>query len=329
MIKKTLKMIGKVLFEPIYMFIGKNVPLALCLLGVIVSIVGVFSAGSIERVLLNIGGAILGAGVFSVIMKSVLFIDVFQGHIFDVLYRPSAVINLNKLKEKWVELTEAMLKNTLPKPHRDATSSVLLKQFFDEELQYHFENLEATYDIEIQDDKLTAIVKHTIVADLVISPNHDNPIITQKIKIKEQGGGEGSCELLFLSINNKAINLSKNQYLNEDPNDPDLKIFTFPLNDFLKGRDPELDRVIKLERSYRFYQDLSKEPYLMATFSRYVRTCVVKAKVNGRQLIFKKSGIDSFSNIDESTDAHDYKRWTVAKKDQLLLPGQGYILMIV
>lgn len=330
MIKKLFDLIDVVFVKPMI----KNIPLVLCVFGVIFILMGAIFGSAIDEyayiptgtghAFLNVGSAILGAGVFAAIMKSILFVEVFQQHIFDVLYTPNVVINLKNLKEKWVMLTEAILKNTLPRYHRDAANSVL-KQFFDEELQYHFENLENRYDIEVRPDGVTAIVKHTTTTDLVISPNHDNPVVIQKIKVK----GQGNCKLLLLLIDNKKINLDTNEFLDTDANDQEITVFTLPLKNFLATKNTNVDRVVKLERTCEYSQNLSDEPYIVATFSRYVRTCVVKAKINKRGVIFKKSGIDNFSNIEEITDAQGYKRWLVAEKNQLLLPGQGYILIIV
>lgn len=325
--EKILNLIEEIFVKPA----SKNVPLSLCIAGVVCVLVGAIFGSKIDalafipdgsgRTISNVGSAILGAGVFAAIMKSVLFIDVFQKHIFDVLYTPNLVMNLEKLKEKWVMITEAILENTLPRSHRDAANSVL-NQFFDKELQYHFENLENTYDIDVHPDNVTATVKYTTVTDLLISPNHENPIVTQKMKVK----GQGKCDLLFLSIDNTPIDA--NEFLDTDPNDPDTTVFTLPLKEFLGNKNTNGDRVIKLERTYQYSQNLSEEPYIVATFSRYVRTCVVKAKINKRRVIFEKSGIDNFLDIKGITDVQGYNRWSVAEKNQLLLPGQGYVLII-
>ena len=177
---------------------------------------------------MNVGSAILGAGVFATIMESLLFIEVFQRHIFDVLYTPYNVINLEKLREKWVILTEAILKNTLPISHRAAANSVL-KQYLDKELQYHFEELDNAYDIEIAADNITVNITLTTVTKLVVSPNYDSPVVTQEIKVK----GGGICKLVSLRIDDAPIDVTKNEFLSTDANDPGITIFTLPLKNYL------------------------------------------------------------------------------------------------
>ena len=133
-----------VFFKAIVVFIKKYLSVALLLIGLLFifasSFYGMhleaFIKGSTEFIL-SAGSAILGAGVFAVIMKSHQFTEVFQKHIYDVFYKPE-LINIGvPLVSKWELITNSLLSEVLPQAHNDATS-LIKEQFFNAELEYHF-----------------------------------------------------------------------------------------------------------------------------------------------------------------------------------------------
>lgn len=266
---------------------------------------------------LKIGSAVLGAGVFAVIMKSAQFTEYFKSNIHDVFYNPDSTCSIEETKQKWMVLTRHLLKDTLPHSHQDATS-VIMEKFFDNELQFHFERFEITINIEVLADKKTAKIIQKTKADIIICPKYQSANIEQKIR------AGGKVELKSMVVDGSPVELE--ECLTKDTEDPTLSYFR--LNAKPTGKINENDKRISIERIYEIEQDISKEPYMIATFERYVKGCSIKAKSSGCKLFLKATGAGVVKRLEGKDDGEGYTRWTLADRSTLLLPGQGYIFVI-
>lgn len=318
----------KIIINPV----KNNFTLALVILGIAIIVTGMHFDSepklglmkSFTNSISKVGVAILGAGVFAVILKSAQFIDVFQKHILDVFYKPVKIASVSDLRIKWLTLTDVILKNTLPASHCEASQKIM-GQFIDEELEYHFEKYLVTYDIDVikptsKSPKLK--IKHSISTEIVISPNHNDPVFEQSITTNN----DGSTVLKSLIVNNDVI--STKDRMQPSSENPQVLEFKLNLNEILsKGSSGS----IKMERVYEINQDLSSEPYIIATNIRYVKGFVVRAKVTkGFKIYFRKTGIDAFDTIKSiEVDGGGYKRWALAEPNTLILPGEGYIIIVV
>ncbi len=282
--------------------------------------------------LASIGGAILGGGVFAVIMKSAQFTGLFQKHIYDVFYDPANVLAVDDLRQKWLHITQAILKSVLPIAHQDAAHRIM-EQFLDAELQYHFTSYETKYDITVDEASQVARIIHTTKFTLVISPNHPSPVFTQEITAQE----DDDCRLLSLFINGKRIDLD-NAPLREVEGPKKSWVFELELGKFAKAGDGSTDRTLSIERTYEVTQDVRKSPELIGTIKRYTRGLVVKARIansNGSAdhygFYFSRTGLLDGIEIkapEPQVDGEGFQRWVIGGPDDLLLPGQGYILLI-
>lgn len=278
---------------------------------------GYIPSGTGEAILKS-GSAILGAGVFAVIMKSSQFTELFQKHILNVMYSPSNLKDKDDLKEKWKFLTNEMLKYVLPQAHSDATKHIE-KQFFNSELEYHFENHEITYEVIVKDN--IATVKNTTRTTIVLSPNIENPIFEQKF------WNNGKSKLCKLFLGGKNIN--KDGMFKVDSKDPTLNILTFPFKEYDIISNVGEDTKVSFERMIENSQDLSDDPMLMSRINRYAKGFVVKAKISdGYKLVFENFGYNDILNNYEQDDGDGFERWQLAKPNELLLPGDGYVIAI-
>lgn len=271
--------------------------------------------------LLKVGSAILGAGVFAVILKSSQFTVLFQKHIMDVLYNPANMSDKSVLKEKWIFLTNEMLKQVLPKVHYDATNQIE-KQFLNSELEYHFENYEVTYDINVDSASNIATVLTTTKASLVLSPNIDTPVFKQVFYSDEKQ------TLLRLSLNGQR---ETSIGLIENPEKEKSQILTFPLTKYDNRVDKEKDCIIPFERVVQSKQDLGIDPYIAFESGRYTKGMIVKAKINNEYKIhFERFGSGILPpDYHEENDGTEYERWKLAEPEKLLFPGEGFIMVII
>ena len=266
------------------------------------------------------GGAILGAGVFAVIMKSSQFTELFQRHIHDVFYRPENVKTGISLIEKWRLITNSLLKEVLPKTHLEASSKIE-QQFFNAELEYHYEEYYNSYTITVDKDTNIATVETFSKSTIILSPHSKNPILKQSIATVE------TFELLALRINDVS-KIEDNPYEKEN-NSEDKRTLRIPLKDECVKRDGEVSAV-RLEKVTKTTQNLTIDPYVKVNISRYIKGATVRVKVSGGyKVFFEKFGLGNLpKNHYLSDDGEGYERWMLVEPDGLLLPGQGYILVI-
>jgi len=174
------------------------------------NIIGFLPHGSVREALLSLGSAILGAGIFAAVVKSTLFVKIFQNHIHDVLHDPYRIFGIDNLKEKWTDITKKMLEAILPASHSEVSKRIK-DQFFNTDLQYHFEDYETKYNISFEkNDIKNAKITHTINTKLVISKNHPEPVFNQEISVN------GDCKLISLIINGE--NIETNGILKQQKN---------------------------------------------------------------------------------------------------------------
>lgn len=278
---------------------------------------------TISELFLSMGSAILGGGVFAVILKSQQFTDVFRKHIFEVFYTPQIDQDIPDLRKKWEILTRAILSSTIPQSSIDATTT-LKNQFLKKELQYHFENFESKYEIRrLNDDEIE--VKNTVKARVIVAKNHEDAVMKQTMSVC------GDYELLEILADEKVI--SHEDFLTTPEDNKKLRIVKLPLSNLAQRSLPTSDRYFDWEKTVRFTQKLSEEPYIAATVNRYVRGFTLKVKVEDNskepiQLHTKTTGLSTQKEPEPFLDANGFKRWVLAPKDDLLLPGQGYIVIL-
>ncbi|WP_288357094.1 hypothetical protein [uncultured Pseudomonas sp.] len=268
--------------------------------------------------ILKIGSAILGGGVFAVLMKSSQFSDFFQKCLSDVFYDPGATISLPVLKEKWLALTRGLLKDTLPASYQNA-SEVILESFFNNELEHHFENYRVTYDFNLDENGRDLVISHSVETEVVISPRFESTNISHNIV------ADGSIKLVSLVVDGHAVSLDK-KYLSDAENDPSRKCFSIKLSPSVNSVGK--DRSVTLERVFEVRQDIAKEPYYIVNVSRYIKGFSVKYRASNCQVFFENTGLGAGKDLESKVDGNGYTRTVLADKNTLLLPGQGYIFIV-
>lgn len=309
--KKQREFFGTALLNPIL----SNTSLMIFSVGVLAILVSAAELKGLPenygKLLAQLGWAMLGAGVFAGVMKSAQFSELFQKHIADVIYDPSRAENQDVLLEKWRLLTDARVKRLLPSTYSKAVAGIE-HRFFNNELHYHFEAFQMSYTISVTNG--TAEITNTMHAALRIPKHIDDPVFRQNIRV------DTPAKLTTIFINSKKIDL-------DDPTlfvgEGDSRELVLHLRKFAKGADS-----VVIERTFAMTQNLVSEPFISAVVSRYIKGAVIKGKITpGHKLRFIGMGIDPIEK--ETTDGEGYTKWRLAAPDDLLLPGQGYMLIIV
>lgn len=324
------------IFKEIYNSLKRNLILVMLIVGALFTVTGMllpFHAEnlpiSIVNGIANTGAAIIGGGVFAAILKSAQFVEIFQEHIFNAVHDPEAV-GTARLREKWLALSEKLLSSTLPVRYQDAAAHIL-EQFFDDELEYHFADYEVCYEIDVVDSQRANIL-HTTKGTIVLSRKHENPCFTQTLWSRENT----SMELVSLFVNGNKIEHSNS--LEKSSKSDNSWLFELNLGEFAHVNEENGDRTVKFERTYRVIQNIGMEPEIMGTVQRYTRGMTIKARVLGEisnsgpySLQFDRFGITGKAATAETGSAEDgegFTRWVLAGHEEVLLPGQGYTILL-
>lgn len=322
-LKKLCAMAVKYIWHPIV----SNVIATLFLSGVLMVFIGAVFGDSVDArtvkglgdSVLKVGSAILGAGVFAAIMKSGQFIDLFQSHIFDVIYNPLPVKGRPSLMDKWRKLTESLLQEMLPATHCKA-SALLEHQFFNSNASYHFEDHNISYEIDINSSGVIR-VKNTTETTIVLSPSASDPAFEYRLQVTDLG------ELPPPVVH--ALLLNNVDYLNNAGvvNNGGVLEVSIPLLNIAKVTASQ-DKVVKLERIVEWSQDIKTEPYIKTDIKRYIKGARVSVNAPKTcKVYFERFGLgDVPANFHTMVGAAE--RWTLAASDDLLLPGQGFIIML-
>lgn len=269
-----------------------------------------------------LGTTCLGAGIFTSILKSLQFTEIFQEQLVSVLTDPTQLENFMDLPGRWSWLSRARLTNSLRDSSYEAVNQ-LEKVYFNNSMEYSFEDFKNTYTINI-DASGKANILSKVEARVILNPTCDNPIFIQGVGVKD----DGECHIIKLYINDKVEDVK--QYIVESNAPDEQTSLQFPLKRFAINDDGQPRSFVKIERWVSVTQNLIEEPYIYGRIGRYTKGMVIKAVVNeGFDLIFKWTGYEYKPGDDTQPDNVEEYRWPVADDHTLLLPGQGYIILIV
>ena len=269
---------------------------------------------NIAPYLTDLGRTIVIAGVFSVILKSVQFSAVFREIIMAAIYNPAHIDDLNLLQKNWRIITDAIFSKSLP-AHYPLPAKLLDSRYIDSKADYHFTDFQIQYDIDIKADGKGS-VSNTLKADIFLVPGRRKPVFVQTIE------GDGATTLLWLRINDQKFEAYDFRILADNPRTSRLTL------NLLQHINPETGGA-RLERAFKTEQNMHSEPFINATLTRFINGAVIKTRISkGYHIRFINDSIE-MPNDDPVVDNDGYMRWVLATPGKLLLPGQGYTLVIV
>jgi hypothetical protein len=262
------------------------------------------------------GTAILGTGVFTAIVKSSQFAEIFQVHVMDALYSPNKIHTTEQLRQSWMSLTKAMLDRALGSD-AEKTARKIHETFLnsDLELSHTYHGVNISYDIDV-DATGNATITNTLNATLKVPLGVDSPTFSQWLKT------DGAKKLTYLRIGNHEVDLNT-EIPPAIPNGSGELTLSYPLAGHLDDA-----RAVEVERTFEISQNLRVEPFITIVIEKYVFGMEVRVRVkNDYQIIYIKSGKRQ-NNADILKDGKGFFRWVIAPAKTLLWPGSGFTLIL-
>jgi hypothetical protein len=297
-----------------------GVALGLALLGLSVVIQSLWPGatypvgGVIGWALNGAGTAILGTGVFTAVVKSSQFAEIFQAHVMDALYSPHKVHAAEQLKQSWMSLTKAMLERALGSDAKKAAHKIhdtFLKSDF--ELSHTYHDVEIKYLIDV-DGKGNATIINVLTAQLKVPEGVESPKFSQWLKT------DGAKQLTHLRIGSQDIDL-ETEKLTVTPADGVLTL-TYTLAGHL-----DESRTVEVERTFRIAQNLHLEPFITVVIEKYVFGMEVRVKLaKDYRVTYIQSGKRQ-NSAEILSDGEGFYRWAVAPSKALLWPGSGFTII--
>lgn len=300
-------------------FIFFGCGLALVLAGIIFTGEG----STWNRILVGVGTTIIGGGFFSAITRTKQYTDFFQQRIFHVFFEPSKYISSEDLKEKWMTLTKSLLKMNTNSFDAKAAESIY-SHFFELDSDYHYSNVEVTFDISLEGKFIT--VTQRIITTVIANQDLNEIEIDQNFSY--QGNPETDDEYVTLQevlVNNQSIKIPTCDNKGADENyKTEWKI---PIN-------TSVIKEHKLERCFKYRQNILNDPTITHRYSRFVKGLQVKYKSTNCKLMYIpigstiKSNDEELVNDEPYVDTDSYTRVQVSRLHELTLPWQGFMLIV-
>ncbi|MCK7190834.1 hypothetical protein L8P10_01465 [Enterobacter kobei] len=269
---------------------------------------------TITELFLALGKIILGTGFFTGLTKSRYYANFFQDKIFNILYHPGNHFSDFEIKSKWLLLTNYMLSKKVKKHHSTA-SQVIFDRFLNPEHGYYYRNMTIDYDVSLGADGKTLEITQVMCMEIVFNDDETEALLEQKIYT------DGKMELVQLIIDDKKEDHQK--HYTPCTIDPKTMLFSKTITN--QDGSP-----VKVERTYHLKQNIHDEPYIISNYSKFIKGISVRYKANNCKVTFRQTGIINTPSNDVNVfdEENGYTRVVLASKDDLTLPGQGFILIL-
>lgn len=308
-------------------FFGRRITQTV-LLGILLTIIGVANFSITHWLFIDIfaplctalGTTIIAASIVGFLFADEDYMKLLKEIIVSVIFNPEAYKKHEHLIDVWRKISLKLLDNVLPFSNELAVDRIE-KQFFKDERDYHFEDVDCDLNFEINEPEGTVLITQTITASLVMAPNRENPVLKQFVSMQDSG----ILSPIDLMLNGDAIKVE--DYLTQDVDNPNKSMFEYPLTDKIEefsGR-----KTVKYKRVLQLNQVLVDDPYFATNITRFVKGYNIETKIStGYHLVFARFGANAGDGLKPQELGNGKLRWELGKRCDLLLPGEGYILTV-
>ena len=309
----------------------KGLPWIMLFVGILFILVGVFAFDKADAkapfFLITIGQAVLVSGVFSVLLKSLQFMNIFREELAKVVYGDDFfnILNDDFKKDLWVKITSSIHSEKFPKLSKYLHQSII-EQYLPANKEHYYENYRRVSRIKWHDESKNIIHAQEQI-EMSIIPSDISKEIRYKFKYTSDLGDESvktRQELERLIINNISYKekLKENVYEDEQGKRKIRYEYDIPL----KG-----ETEYKVCRVINKYFSLEVDPYSRYFSETFIHGSSVKVTVipSNLNVQFLSSGtLEDYIDrgVLKGSNEQDDRRQIDKEYLGLLFPKQGYVL---
>ena len=165
-----------------------------------VAAIHVAPATPIHQLLLSAGTAILGAGVFSGVVKSALFSEIYEKALSNVVYGESFLEKRGDLPQVWERVSEALCQRRFPElaPH---IHSSILRSYLPQNTPYYLKDFVLHEEVDWDDREAHTIKARTTLSYTVVPYIYGEKVELPFASRKLAGTAKTVEKLLELNVN--------------------------------------------------------------------------------------------------------------------------------
>lgn len=265
--------------------------------------------------------AVITGSAFTAIIKSGQFSTIFQNHLFRVMYDPINAESVGAVEQSWTQLTDALLKRVLPRSYENASAQIM-SSFFDDEIEYHYDNLRVHHTFRIDRANNMAQMETETTARIYLSKSCARPQLKQSVKLTD-----GEPLLIYLSLGSSNDLQEEIEYI-PDPDIPDKYYLIEDLSKY-ENVDRDGNSWVEYKKVDQQLLNLNTDPTYILHLKRFTKGMQVTATIEDGmglafETIYDKDAVYRYTG--RPGREHE---WTLAPLDGLLLPGHGYTICVV
>lgn len=212
-------------------------------------------------------------------------------------------------------LTRLLLSRLLTDQSAAATAA-LVESLMEKRHSYYLDDFKISYHMET--DGSSVMVTNTMCADVHLAPDCSNYLFVQTIE------SDAAAELLSFTLDGDRVEPVLELSGRRSAQGEQLTV-SVNLKDYLKPGQ----HTIRLERTYVTVQDMHAEPFISDTISRFIKGAVIETEISpGYRVRLIANGMEK-CNPKPVPGGGRKVRWELAQHNVLLLPGQGYTLILI
>ncbi|MDF2383980.1 hypothetical protein JMG10_21090 [Nostoc ellipsosporum NOK] len=322
------------LLQPKFIRFLTNSVVILIAIGVILIITGVTGFASswmsddlpkskeaINNILRTVGTAVLGGGVFSALIQSQRFTEVYQKVFEDALWKPDFLKKRGDIREVWNNVSRVLYQEKFPTLNSEI-EEIITTEYFPTNHKFYIENYDLTITLIEKNDNY---IEHIEFLSVTLKPAHgENDLIygfCSYVNIPKIDGvpDETNLEIQEIIVNGEPIDVNQEIFKTEKNSLQHKFDFSLKL-----GADKDQNLIIKRKKTLEKISNKDKR-FFARYFQKDSKVTII-APVGLEVALYPMGTVKEF--IKSSEQVNGGLRILKYYYTGLILPKQGFFIMV-
>jgi hypothetical protein len=300
--------------------IARNLAIIFISLGLLAIIWGIALADQepafLSQVLLAFGNSIIVGGVFTALLRTAVFLDIFLNSIQRVLYADDLIGDHQDIEKIWRKITRHVGAKRFPELE-ESFSKAVLEHYFTSKRNFYYKYMSREIVVTGLDEERGMIeLEEATMADIV--PFEETEHIIYRFTYSYSKGG--NRVVTSHTLNGEDIGRYNNQ----------LEVKSDSDQNYIEEIRKLPSKTYRMERKAKVSIPLHGRRYLKYIFNTYIKKCRIKAtsEIDEIELHFEPIAFpDGFSDHNQ---INNYPRRQLDKvSEEIMMPEQGYMVTFI